>query len=98
VTTVLEIDTTKSLYKPVELRIDGETFRVKTITLGVLENIQCLQKDAMEGSAAAIRKMLEFVLEGPVELLLKLSIEQVAEVIEAAVGKAIVPESTEKNG
>jgi hypothetical protein len=52
----------------------------------------------MEGSATAIRKMLEFVLDGPVELLLKLTIEQVAEVIEAAVGKAIVPESAEKNG
>ena len=97
-TTVLEIDTTKSLYKPIELRIDGETFRVKTITLEMLETIQFLQKDAVEGSAVAVRKMLETVLEGPIELLLKLTIEHVVKVIEAVVGKAIVPETKEKNG
>ncbi|MCJ7828580.1 MAG: hypothetical protein MUP81_02435 [Dehalococcoidia bacterium] len=97
-TTVLEIDTTKSLYKSSEILIDGTTFRIKTITLGVLEAIQLLQKDAEAGSVAAIRKMIESVLEGPTELLLKLTVPQVAEVIEAAVGKAVAPKGKEKNG
>ena len=97
-TTVLEIDTTKSLYKSTEIVIDGKTFRVKTITLGALEKIQRLQADAQAGSVAAIRQMIESVLEGPTELLLKLTVEQVAQVIEAAVGKAITPEAKEKNG
>jgi len=96
--TILEIDTTKSLYKSSEILIDGTTFRIKTITLGVLEEIQRLQADAQAGSAAAIRKMIESVLEGPTEILLKLTVEQVASVIEAAVGKAVAPKGKEKNG
>jgi len=98
VTTVLEIDTTKSLYKSTEIVIDGKMFRVKTITLGALEEVQRLQMDAQAGSAAAIRQMIESVLEGPTELLLKLTLDQVARVIEAAVGKAVAPETKEKNG
>jgi hypothetical protein len=97
-TTVLEIDTTKSLYKPEEILIDGKTFRIKTITFGALEKIQELQKDAQAGSALAIRQMLEAVLEGPMGLLPKLTLEQVAQVIEAAIGKAVAPEAKEKNG
>ena len=96
--TVLEIDTTKSLYKSAEIVIDGQTFRIKTITLGALEDVQRLQADAQAGSAAAIRRMIESVLEGPTELLLKLTLDQVARVIEAAVGKAVAPEAKEKNG
>ena len=53
--TILEIDTTKSLYKSAEIVIDGQVFRVKTITLGALEEVQRLQVDAQAGSAAAIR-------------------------------------------
>jgi hypothetical protein len=98
VSTVLEIDTTKSLYKSAEILIDGQIFRIKTITLGALEDVQRLQADAQAGSAAAIRQMIESVLEGPTELLLKLTLDQVASVIEAAVGKAVAPEAKEKNG
>jgi hypothetical protein len=98
VATVLEIDTTKSLYKSAEIVIDGQSFRIKTITLGALEEVQRLQVDAQAGSAAAIRQMIESVLEGPTELLLKLTLDQVAKVIEAAVGKAVAPEAKEKNG
>ena len=96
--TILEIDTTKSLYKSAEIVIDGQTFRIKTITLGALEEVQRLQVDAQAGSAAAIRQMIESVLEGPTELLLKLTLDQVARVIEAAVGKAVAPKGKEKNG
>jgi len=96
--TILEIDTTKSLYKSAEIVIDGQVFRVKTITLGALEEVQRLQVDAQAGSAAAIRQMIESVLEGPTELLLKLTLDQVARVIEAAVRKAVTPGAKEKNG
>jgi len=98
VTTVLELDTTKSLYKSAEIVIDGKVFRIKSILFGTLEKIQDLQKDANAGSASAIRQMLESVLEGPTELLLKLTLDQVAKVIEAAIGKAVAPEAKEKNG
>ncbi|MCJ7587547.1 MAG: hypothetical protein MUQ00_06580 [Candidatus Aminicenantes bacterium] len=97
-TTVLEIDTTKSLYKPIEIKIDGETFRVRTVTQGILEEVQRFSEDAKLGSAVAIRHMLELVLDGPNELLLKLTIPQIVEVVETAIGKAVAPKGKEKNG
>ena len=51
----------------------------------------------MAGSAAAIRKMLASALDGPLELLSNLTIDQVVQVIETAVGKSVKPEGEEKN-
>lgn len=94
---VLDIDTTKSLFTTAEIRIDGKLFRVKAITQGALEEIQRLYKDASAGSALAIRQMLESVLEGPTEFLLKLTLAQIGQVIEAAIGAAVTPKAKEKN-
>ena len=95
---VLEIDTSKSLYRPVEIVIDGQKFSVRSVTLGALETIQRLQKEAATGSAEAIRLMLESVLEGPMEILSKLTLDQVAQVIEAAVVNSVAPDPDQKNG
>ncbi len=96
-TIALDIDTTKSLYRPVEIRIDGKTFRVKVITQGALEEIQRLGNEGRKGSAVAIRQMLESVLDGPTESLLKLTLDQIGQVVEVAIGKAISPDAKEKN-
>lgn len=95
---ILEIDTTKSLYKPLEIRIDGKTFKVKAITLDALEQIQALRDEAAAGSASAIRRMLKETLDGPLNLLGKLTIDKVIEVVEFAVSQAVKPEPDEKNG
>lgn len=94
---VLEIDTTKSLYRPLEIKIDGETFRIKAVTLDALEHIQALREEAAAGSAAAIRKMLSETLEGKLELLGKLTIDKVIEVVEFAVAQTVKPEADSKN-
>ena len=95
---VLEIDTTKSLYRPLEIKIDSETFKVKAVTLDALEHIQALREEAAAGSAAAIRRMLEETLEGRLELLGKLTIDKVVEVVEFAVSQTVKPEPDQKNG
>lgn len=96
-TTVLEIDTKKTLYEPLEILIDGKVFRIKSVTFGAAEKIQKLQNDAATGSPSAIRKMLEAFLEGPMELLSKLTFKQIIAVL-GVIQKSVTPEAKEKNG
>lgn len=95
---VFEIDTKKTLYEPREIKIDGEIFKVQPITLRNLETVQTLWQEARDGSAVAIRKMLGSIFdERAVEILINLEINQLYQVITAAVSKAANPEAIEKN-
>lgn len=89
---------TKTLYEPIEVEIDGEVLRVKPITLGDLERIQDLQEKAGAGSATAIRKSLEALLEGKVAILKSLPLGALAELVEFVVTKSVKPATEEKNG
>ncbi|MCK9598417.1 MAG: hypothetical protein WC583_02735 [Candidatus Omnitrophota bacterium] len=93
----LTIETAAGLYKPLELLIDGVTFRVKTMTLDALESVQGLQSEAAAGSAAAIKKMLGLVLEGPLEMVGKLTIDKIFDIVEFAVKETTKPEAESKN-
>jgi len=97
VSIVLEIDTKKTLHEPKEIKVNGKLFRVKPITLRNLEAIQTLWQDAQAGSAAAIRKMITSILDGPIDILIDLEIDRLNEVITAAVSRAASPDAKEKN-
>jgi len=94
---VLKLTTKPTLFEPVEIDIDGEILRVKPITLGGLERIQALQEKAGQGSIAAIREMIESLLEGKIEILSGLSLDSVVRLIEVAVEKSVKPGAEEKN-
>ena len=100
---VLKIDSQPSLFEPQQIEIDGRSFHIKEVTLGVLEEIQNLQPDIQAGSAAAIRKTLELLLEGdtPVDLLSVLKtipLKKIRVLVETLVQRAINPTDEEKNG
>lgn len=95
---VFEIDTKKTLYEPREIKIDGEIFEIQPITLRNLETVQTLWREAQDGSAVAIRKMLGSIFdERAVEILINLEINQLYQVVTAAVSKAVNPGAVEKN-
>ena len=96
-TVVLEIDTTKSLFEPIEIKIDGKLFRVRELTLGMLEEIQKFQVDMVQGSAEAIRKQLETLVEGNSEAFGKLTMSQLEKVMGVIVEKSLRPKEPEKN-
>jgi hypothetical protein len=96
-TVVLEIDTTKSLFEPIEIKIDGKLFRVRELTLGMLEEIQKFQTETAEGSAGAIRKQLETLVEGNAEAFGKLTMSQLEKVMSVIVEKSLRPKEPEKN-
>ncbi len=96
-TQVLEIDTSKSLYKPIEVKIDGKLFKVRELNVDALERIQALQVEAVAGSISAIKGILSEALDGPVELLGKLNINQVTDIVGFAINGTLKPEAKEKN-
>jgi hypothetical protein len=96
-TVVLEIDTTKSLFEPIEVKIDGELFRVKELTLDMLENLQKAKNDIGQGSAEAIKEMLGDFIDGRVEAFGKLTLSNLEKIIGIIVEKSISPKGPEKN-
>jgi len=95
--TVLEIDTAKTLYRPINIKINGRIFRIKELTLEALEGFQDLRKQVVKGDISAFRTMLDSVLEGPAEELGKLSMANLAKIIRIAVKKGGEEAEKEKN-
>lgn len=58
----LTIDTKESLFDPIEIAIDGETFVVKRLTRSLLLEIEELMKAVQGGSFDAGYKVLELLL------------------------------------
>lgn len=94
----LKLDTKPSLFEPIEVEIDGKVLRVREVTLGMLDRIQQLQQEASAGSASAIRKNMEALLEGEVGILNDLPLAKLRTLIEFVVEKSLRPAGEEKNG
>lgn len=94
---VLKLDTTASLFDPIEVEIDGRVLKVKRITLGDLERIQALQAEAAAGSAKAIRESLETLLVGDVSVVKEMPLDILANLISTIVEQSFKPTGESKN-
>lgn len=95
---VLKLDTKPSLFEANEIEIDGHKYAVKEITLGALEKIQGLQADLAGGSAAALRLVLESLIEGDISVLKDLQVPKIRKLVNVLLERAISPPDEEKNG
>lgn len=95
---VLKLDTKPSLFEANEIEIDGQKYAVKEITLGGLEKIQDLQVDLAAGSAAAIRKTLEALIEGEIPVLKDMQLSKIRKLVNVLIERTINPPDEEKNG
>lgn len=98
-TTIIEIDTKKSLFDPIEIKIDGVNYPVREMTEGMLEQIQELAKEVEKGSVVAVRKQITLLVDLPEETIKGLTMANLKNLIEALSDKCIkVPSGQEKNG
>jgi len=93
----LKIDSAKSLYAPIEVEIDGQTFTLGRVTQKMLQEISNLEKDIPKGNLEAAWKRLE-VFFGPSEIFSKLDLFQVEKIMSFIVRAILTPELAEKNG
>jgi len=92
----LKIDTQKSLFKPIEVEIDGKVFEVKRLTRTVAQEIEKFSKQINDGQLDAAYLQLEMFL-GEDEAIGNLDLHQVNEITRFIVKNIISPEEEEKN-
>ena len=97
-TVIRKSESGPSLFDPMEVEIDGRLFRVKQITLKVVEKVQTAATEAQKGSAKAIREMLEVLIDGDVDYLTDIPIRRLQDILSGIVARAFKPTDDEKNG
>lgn len=87
----LKIDTTRSLYKPVEVEIDGKVFEVQALTRAKLRDLSALEKRIREGDSEAAYEQIEIML-GKQAGFEKLTLQHVNEIVTFVTTKIYQPE------
>jgi len=93
----LKVDTRTTLFEPVEVEVNGETLRVRPVTLKTLKVIQKFYADMRAGSAEAISEGLATLFEGNLAVLDDLPMTELVKVIEYAVAQSTAA-GAEKGG
>lgn len=103
----LKIDTTKSLYKPIEIEVNGKVFEAKTLTRVILRDLSKLEARIRQGEAEAAYEQLELMF-GKQKEFDQLTLQHVNEIVTYVTTQLYAPErilptdkpneKTEKNG
>jgi len=92
----LRIDTTTSIYEPIEVEIDGKAYVLRKLTRKELGELEGLDEKIKAGQLDAAYGRLELMF-GPHEAFSKLDLSQVGEVVRFVVQAILNPEKREKN-
>lgn len=96
------ISTKKSLYKPIEIEVDGEMYVIATISPAMLELAKVAEKKALEGDITALIDQLTVLTGIKKETAMKLDIRDITALLKHISDKIFEPEKTEepeeKNG
>jgi len=77
----LKLSTTKSLYKPITIEIDGTVLTAQPITREVLRKMASLEKRIRAGNVEAAYEQIELIF-GKHKVFDKLVLQQVNEIVE----------------
>jgi len=77
----LKLSTTKSLYKPITIEIDGTELKARPMTRDVLRKMSVLEKRIRTGDVEAAYEQVELIF-GKHKVIDKLELRQVNEIIE----------------
>lgn len=75
-----KFNTAKSLYKPLEIEVDGKTYQCKKITHDFLEKFLSFTNDALEGDIRAPYKQANFAFGVPLKILYQLDAPEIKEI------------------
>lgn len=87
----LTIDTKKSLYKPIEIEVNGKVYLVKRITRPIIVELDKLAKNALDGDVEAAYKQVELLL-GKDKSLDELELREVNEIVTYITQQIFKPE------
>lgn len=90
----LIIDTRKSIFKPIEIEINGKTFEVIRVTREVLKKLAEFDRRLREGDGEAPYERLEFLI-GKTPLINKLEMREVNQITTYITGLLYTPEEVQ---
>lgn len=91
----LVINTEESLYKPVDIEIDGQVYTVARITRPIQRQIMKLDEQWKSGDLDAAYKRLELLI-GPQPFMEKIDVQQVNAITEYIVRKVYAPSKEDR--
>jgi len=92
----ISIDTKKSLYKPIEVEIDGKILTVKRITHDIIQKIPEFDERVRNGDLLAAYDRLELFL-GKHRVIRTLDLGQVKDITQFIITNIVTQEREEKN-
>jgi len=91
-----KVETDNSLYEPLEVEIDGETFPVINLDREAMRKLQEFDTQLYAGDADAAYRRLEFLI-GKTGKIDKLTVQQVVGITDFIVKETQKPQKKEKN-
>lgn len=99
----LILSTQKSIHKPIEVEIDGKTYRNRPLSRATFDEVKKHEKAALGGDIEALYKQVQILFGVPMEVLNKLDVRDVNTLLEYTMAQVFQPsamtdkEKAEKN-
>ena len=78
----LNLSTKKSLHPPIEVDIDGKTYRNRPLSKTLFDEIRKYEKAALKGDQAALYKQVQLLFGVPFAVLNELDIRDINSLLE----------------
>ena len=97
-----KVSTKKSLFKPIEVEVDGVVYSVDMITADMIEKVTKFDKGAKGGDMTAVMEQLELLIGIPTKIAKKLDVRDLEKMMTYVSAKIFNPGKyeveEEKNG
>jgi len=100
----LVLSTQQSIHKPIEIEIDGKTYRNNPLSRTLFDEIKKHEKAANEGDIKALYKQVQILYSVPIAVLNKLDVRDISTLLDYTMSRIFQPalksdkEKAEKNG
>lgn len=91
----ITLNTKKSLFKPIEIELDGQVYVVDRITPAKLEEVTAFEDDARRGDLSALVKQFSSLTGTPVKKLNQVDVRDLAEALKQLTALIFKPERAE---
>ena len=99
----LILSTQKSIHKPIEVEIDGKTYRNRPLSRAIFDEVKKHEKAALKGDIGALYEQVKILFGVSMDVLNKLDIRDVNTLLQHTMTQVTQPlattdkEKTEKN-
>jgi len=91
-----KVSTEKSLFKPIEIEVDGKVYSIDMITAEILDKVEKYDKKAETADMTAVTELLELLLGIPKEVSRKIDVRDLNKMLTYVSGRIYNPMKYER--